>query len=259
MMIRCQNISAGYTGAKVLHDVSFALPEGENLAILGANGAGKTTLLRCMADLLPFTGQAEAAGITLPHPKRSEVAKNIAFLSQFSQASYPYTVYEVVMMGRYVHLKGGLLRSTSPEDDRIVYESIEATGLTGLEQRPVTQLSGGQLQRVFLAQVLAQQPRLILLDEPTSHLDLKVQAEMIGYLQKWSAVQGRAVVGVLHDINLALRLASYVLLLKEGRVAAFGPVSEVMRPSMLHKVYGTDVTTFMLESLRQWEEISARG
>lgn len=257
-MLACHALSAGYDGTEVLHDVSFEIEPGQNLAILGPNGAGKSTLLKCMAGLLPFTGSIQAAGLRLPGAKRAQVAQQIAILSQQSAAAFPYTVGEVVLMGRYVHQKRGLLRGYTAEDHAATQEALAAAGIAELAHRPVTQLSGGQLQRVFLAQVIAQQPRLILLDEPTSHLDLRVQADLLGYLKTWSAAPGRAVVGVLHDINQALELADTVLLLREGRVLGFGPAAEVVRPALLEKTYGIDVAGRMLASLERWRAIAAR-
>ncbi|NLW77965.1 MAG: ABC transporter ATP-binding protein [Ruminococcaceae bacterium] len=257
-MLACHNVSAGYDGAEVLHKVSFELPAGKNLAVLGPNGAGKSTLLKCIAGLLPFTGRIAAAGLRLPGAKRAELARQVAILSQQAGAVFPYTVREVVMMGRYVHLKRGLLRGYTQEDHVAAEEALAAAGIIELAQRPVTQLSGGQLQRVFLAQVLAQQPQLILLDEPTSHLDLRVQAELLGYLERWSAQPGRAVVGVLHDINQALELADMVLLLRDGAVLAYGPAADVVRPALLEATYGIDVAARMLASLEMWQAIAGR-
>ncbi len=255
-MLICENVSAGYGGGEVLHNVSFALPDGENLAVLGPNGAGKTTLLKCIAGLLPFRGQIKAAGLSVAGISREQAAKKIAILSQFSYAVYPYTVWEVVMMGRYVHLKGHLLRTPGPADVEAVHAALAAADLRDIAQKPVTELSGGQLQRVFLAQVLAQQPSLILLDEPTSHLDLKIQAGMMEHLRLWAAQPKRAIVGVLHDINLALQLAGYVLLLRDGAVVAFGPAGQVVRPDLLRQTYGMDVASYMVASLARWEEIA---
>ncbi len=257
-MLVCENLKAGYSGQWVLQDISFTLPQGENLAILGANGAGKSTLLKCIAGLLPFEGHLQAAGLEIKKEKPAEIAKRIAILGQFSTASFAYTVGEVVTMGRYAHLKKGLFPALGKEDYAIAAEALRATSLTEIAERPITELSGGQLQRVFLAQILAQQPRLVLLDEFTNHLDLKVQADTMNRLKKWSSQPGHAMVGVLHDITLALQFSTYVLFLKNGKMVAFGPSRQVVTPAVLRQVYGLDVAEYMVEMLRQWEEIAHR-
>ena len=257
-MLVCENLQAGYGGQLVLEGVSFTLPAGENLAILGANGAGKSTLLKCMAGLLPFEGNLTAAGLDIKNSKPAEIAKIIAILGQFSTVSFGYTVKEVVQMGRYVHLKGKLFPTPGKEDFAIVEQALQATSLMEIANRPVTELSGGQLQRVFLAQILAQRPELVLLDEFTNHLDLKVQADTMGQLESWSNQPGHAMVGVLHDITLALQFSTYVLFLKNGRMVAYGPSRQVVTPTLLQEVYSLDVAGYMLQKLRQWEEIAAR-
>lgn len=257
-MLECVNLTAGYSEQPVLKNISFLLPEGENLAILGPNGAGKSTLLKCIAGLLPFTGSMKAAGLDVGTEKRDTIARKIAILGQFSAAAYPFTVRQVVMMGRYVHLKGGLLREPGQEDREKVQKALEATGMQKYADRQVTALSGGQMQRVFLSQVLAQQPELVLLDEFTNHLDLKVQTDLMKYLNRWSAEPGHAMVGVLHDITLALQFSSYALVLRDGETIAYGPVEQVIRPQVLEQAYGLNVAAYMVEALERWQEIAAR-
>ena len=187
--------------------------------------------------------------------KRRDIAARIAVMSQISGIYFSYSVWETVMLGRYQQMKRGLLTTPSAADKEYVEHCLEATGLIDLRNRQIDTLSGGQLQRVFLARTLAQQPQIILLDEPTNHLDLKHQVELIDYLRNWSSEDGHTVIGVLHDLNLALRLSNDLLFLRGGLVVGSGSAQEFLSAAFLEKVYDMDVAGFMKTSLQQWEEI----
>lgn len=191
-------------------------------AFSGRTGCGKTTLLKAVAGLIPSRGEIRLDGQDLRRMKRRDIAAKIAVMSQTSGIYFSYTVRETVMLGRYQHMKRGLFTAATAADREVVDQCLAATGLADLQERQIDTLSGGQLQRVFLARTLAQQPQIILLDEPTNHLDLKHQVELIDYLKKWSQTAGHAVVGVLHDVNLALRLSEHLLFLRDGRTARHG-------------------------------------
>lgn len=251
-MLNVQGLRCGYGGPPVVDGVSFSLQAGQRLCVLGPNGCGKTTLLRALAGLLPFEGWAAVDGLDLRTAPRRAAARAVALMSQFSSVEFGYTVYETVMMGRYAHQKGGLLGGATARDRAVVQQCLEATGLAALQRRPVTQLSGGQLQRVFLARVFAQQPGVILLDEPTNHLDLKYQVELVALLRAWAAQGQRCVVGVLHDINLALDLADQLLLMRQGRAVYQGP-AQGLDLALLQEVYGLDVRAHMRNTLKRWE------
>ena len=253
-MLKAEHLTCGYGGAPVVKDLSFEVPAGGRLCILGPNGCGKTTLLRALAGLLPHEGKVTAEGRDLAAMDRRQLARTVALLSQISSVYFSYTVYETVLMGRYAHQTGGDFSGPGPEDRAIALECMERTGVADLRDRQVTELSGGQLQRVFLARTFAQQPRIILLDEPTNHLDLKYQVELVQELKAWAAGEGRCVVGVLHDVNLALDLADLFLLMEEGRARYFGPPAE-FDPAALNRVYQMDVGGYMRRSLQRWEEL----
>ena len=253
-MLKVEHLTCGYGGAPVVNDLSFEVPAGGRLCILGPNGCGKTTLLRALAGLLPHEGKVTAEGRDLAAMDRRQLARTVALLSQISSVYFSYTVYETVLMGRYAHQTGGAFSGPGPEDRAIALECMERTGVADLRDRQVTELSGGQLQRVFLARTFAQQPRIILLDEPTNHLDLKYQVELVQELKAWAAGEGRCVVGVLHDVNLALDLADLFLLMEEGRARYFGPAAE-FDPAALNRVYQMDVGGYMRRSLQRWEEL----
>ena len=253
-MLKVEHLTCGYGGAPVVKDLSFEVPAGGRLCILGPNGCGKTTLLRALAGLLPHEGKVTAEGRDLAAMDRRQLARTVALLSQISSVYFSYTVYETVLMGRYAHQTGGAFSGPGPEDRAIALECMERTGVADLRDRQVTELSGGQLQRVFLARTFAQQPRIILLDEPTNHLDLKYQVELVQELKAWAAGEGRCVVGVLHDVNLALDLADLFLLMEEGQARYFGPAAE-FDPAALNRVYQMDVGGYVRRSLQRWEEL----
>lgn len=250
-MLEVAHVSCGYGGAPVVKDVSFQVEEGKRLCILGPNGCGKTTLLRGLAGILPIEGSVKVQGENLNRMPVRQRAQKIALMSQLSSTYFSYTVYETVMLGRYVHQKKGVFSGETKEDQDIVEESLNRVGMLELKDRQITELSGGQLQRVFLARVFAQEPQVILLDEPTNHLDLKYQLELIGNLKEWASRSGHCIVGVLHDINLALSFADTVLLMEEGTVKACDSV-EKFDLSLLSQTYQIDVHKFMQDSLKRW-------
>ena len=250
-MLNVEHLTCGYGGEPVVKDVSFRVREGEKLSILGPNGCGKTTLLRSLAGLLPCQGTVELAGADLRSFPARQRAQKLALMSQLSPAAFDYTVYETVMLGRYARQRGGLLSGESGDDRKAVEDSLNLTGVWDLRDRLVTELSGGQLQRVFLARAFAQEPQVILLDEPTNHLDLRCQAELTDSLRLWAERPGRCIVGVFHDINLALSFADTVLLLDRGSVLAWKRL-EHFDLSLLDGLYGMDVRGHMRAALRRW-------
>ena len=251
-MLVLDNVSAGYGGADVIRNISFRAEANENLSIVGPNGCGKTTLLRAAANLLPFRGNITINGKPFSSMKRREISLKIAILSQNIGIYFAYTVFETVMMGRYLHIKDRFSGRPSEKDTAAVMQSLGAVNLLAEKDIEITKLSAGQLQRVFLARTLAQEPQLILLDEPTSHLDLKCQVEIVEYLKKWSCEGNRAVVGVLHDINLAVRLSDRILVMKDGEIQADGKPDEIISRGLLNNVYGMDVANYMKSSLKIW-------
>lgn len=252
-MLEVAHVSCGYGGAPVVKDVSFQVEEGKRLCILGPNGCGKTTLLRGLAGILPIEGSVKVQGKNLNRMPVRQRAQKIALMSQLSSTYFSYTVYETVMLGRYIHQKKGVFSRETKEDRGIVEESLNKVGMLELKDRQITELSGGQLQRVFLARVFAQEPQVILLDEPTNHLDLKYQLELMENLKTWASRSGHCIVGVLHDINLALSFADTVLLMEEGTVKACDSV-EKFDLSLLSQTYQIDVHKFMQDSLKRWAQ-----
>ena len=251
-MLQIEHVSCGYGGKPVVQDISFEVNEGGRLCILGPNGCGKTTLLRGLAGILPIDGHVKVCGEDLAGMSARQRARRVALMSQLSATPFAYTVYETVLLGRYAHQKRVAFQSESDEDKHIVQESLERVGMLSLRDRLITELSGGQLQRVYLARIFAQDPLVILLDEPTNHLDLKYQIELVESLKDWVQREKRCVVGVLHDINLALSFADKVLLMDQGVVQACERVQE-FDLSLLSRTYRMDVGSYMREALQKWQ------
>ena len=257
-MLNLYNVSVGYGEGDVVKNISLDLKPGQKLSVIGPNGCGKTTLLKAIANILPFKGDILFDGKSVRKMKSREIAVKIAMLSQMSGMYFSYSVFETVMMGRYLHIKDKLLGLPSESDRQQVMQCLKMVGLEDEKDKEITKLSGGQLQRVFLARTLAQDPDIILLDEPTNHLDLKHQIELIEYLKLWVSDGRRAVIGVLHDINLAMRLADNLLIMKDGSIQAYGRTSEIISDGILEETYEINVAQHMRESLKIWENISAR-
>lgn len=256
-MIELKNVTAGYNGIDVINDISLELAEGNNLCILGPNGCGKTTLLKAIAGIIPVKGDILIDGKSIKKMKRHEIAKKIAVMSQISTIYFSYTVFETVLLGRYLYMKGNIFKEPSEYDKAYVEKCLEAVGLLKLKNKQINTLSGGQIQRVFLARTLAQEPSIILLDEPTNHLDLRYQKELIDHLNKWSKEEGHSAIGVFHDINLAMELADSILVLDSGRCAGFGKPEEIIANNLLNKVYRMDIVGYMIDSLKQWKSFQS--
>ena len=254
-MLEIKNVSVDYGMCDVVKNVSFNIRSGENLSVVGPNGCGKTTLLKAVMNLLSFRGEILLDGKSVQKMKRKDIARKIAMLSQMSGIYFTYTVYDTVMMGRYLHIKDKFLGIPSDTDKEFVMRCLETADLVNEKDREITTLSGGQLQRVFLARVLAQDPEIILLDEPTNHLDLKYQFELVEYLKEWSRQGNRAVVGVMHDLSLAMRLGDNIMVMKDGENRAYGKTGDVMTGGLLESVYEMDVAGYMTDSLKMWESL----
>ena len=241
-------------GAKRIVDgLSFSVSEGQWLMIVGPNGAGKSTVLSAVTQGVPYQGEILFEGTRVSSMKPAARARSIGILSQKHFVGYSFTVEEVVRLGRYAYAPG-IFSRRSDEDERSVAEAMELTGVAHIARQSVLTLSGGELQRVFLAQLFAQNPRLLLLDEPTNHLDLVYQKQIFSLVREWLSKGGRAVVSVVHDLSLARMYGSRGVLLDHGRIAAAGETADVFAPETLNAVYRMDVADWMRTMLSQWEK-----
>lgn len=250
-MLEVKNLYTGYDKKEIIKNINFEIKRGENLCIVGPNGCGKSTLLKSIANIIEYKGNVKIDGKEVNSLSRLELAKKIGLMSQITQMYFPYTVYDTVSLGRYAYSKGAFA-TLSSEDDEIIIDSIKKVGIYELKDKMITELSGGQLQRVFLARVFAQNPEVILLDEPTNHLDFKHQIELLENLNEWVKQNNKIVVGVLHDLNLVQYFADKVLILKDGKEVDYGLPQDVLKGSTLNKVYGMDIKNFMINILQKW-------
>ena len=251
-MLTGSHVTVRYGDHTVVDDFSFRLEEGQWLMLAGPNGAGKTTLIGAIAQSVPYTGLIQWEGRDLKTLKPQELARRIGVLSQKNAVGYAYTVEEVVGLGRYAH-KTGFLMGRDPQGETQVEQALRLTGLSSLRHANMLTLSGGETQRAFLAQVFAQNPQVLLLDEPANHLDLKYQQHIFSLIREWLQTPGRAVLSVVHDLNLALRYGTHAALMHEGKCVSMGKIRDVFTPDHLRGVYDMDVYAWMREMLSQWE------
>ncbi len=238
--LEARGVVAGYHQREVLHDISVEVAPGELLAVVGPNGAGKSTLLKVLGGAMqPWRGVVELQGRPLREFDRRALARRLASLGQESNSAFAFTVLEMVLMGRSPHL--GALRLEGERDLRIAGEALERFDLTPLAARPINEISGGERRRVLLARVLAQEPEVALLDEPTAFLDLKHMAEIFSRLADLRAERSMAVVATLHDLNAAALYADRILLLKDGKAVGCGTPDQVLTAENLRLVYETEV------------------
>lgn len=233
-MLTVEDLQFRYqNGSEVLKSISFELEDGQLMAILGNNGAGKSTMLKCFNRILPAKhGAVCMEGQNLLKMPNREIARRVAFVAQHAP-DMQMTVHDVVMLGRRPYMRWGF----TEEDHRIVHEAMEQLELTPLRGRFLNQLSGGERQKVMLARALAQQPKILLLDEPTSSLDLQNQYQVLEIVRNICHTTGITSVVVIHDLNLALRFCDRFLLLKDGQVYRYGDDSILDRAAILD-VYG---------------------
>ena len=251
-VLHVEHITMQFGGVVAVNDLSMDIYPGEIVALIGPNGAGKSTALGAVTQAVPYTGSVLLDGEDVKKMKPAQRARKMGVLMQKNFAGYAFTVEEVVRLGRYAYAPG-VLSGHGAEDTEAVEEALKRTGLTAQRGQSVLTLSGGELQRTFLAQVLAQRPRLLLLDEPTNHLDLVYQKQVFELVGEWLRTPGRAVVSVVHDLSLAKAFGTRALLLDHGKTAAMGPVGEVLCPEKLDGVYNMDVSAWMRKMLGQWE------
>lgn len=234
--LAAEHVRLAYDDAVVVHDLDLELTEGSFTAIVGPNGCGKSTLLRALGRLLrPTAGQVLLDGRAIAKTPTREVAKVLGLLPQAPIAPEGLTVADLVARGRHPHQTW--LRQWSRDDEAVVAEALEWTDMVGLAERPVDALSGGQRQRAWISMALAQGTDLLLLDEPTTYLDLSHQIDVLELVARLHAERGRTVAVVLHDLNLAARYAQRLVAMKDGVLVASGTPAEVLTEELLADVF----------------------
>ena len=228
-------LTVAFDGHTILRDVSFDVSAGRWVGVLGPNGAGKTTLLRAIGSHIPFDGDICLNGASVEDMSAQDRARTLAFVRQARSLTFDFTVEEFVLLGRAPHR--GWLQAYRASDRERVRGALARVDLDGFASRSVLSLSGGEMQRVFLAQALVQDAELLLLDEPTAHLDVHYQFSFMEQV-RGQAVEGRTVLAVGHDLELAARYADRLLLLDEGALVAEGPPASVLTPDRIAEVFG---------------------
>jgi iron complex transport system ATP-binding protein len=241
--ITVHNVTFSYNGIKALSGVSFDVRDGEFLGIIGPNGSGKTTLLRCIAGiLLPEQGEIYINKRNIKDMKRREVAKVIAVVPQLTPVDFAFTVREMVLMGRTPHLRR--FSSESKEDLDAVDRAMRETGISALADRTFDELSGGERQKVVIAQALAQGSKILLMDEPTQHLDISAQYQILELVKRLNMSGRITVISVLHDLNLASRYSDSLILMKNGKIYAKGSVESVLTPENISACFGVHAVVY---------------
>lgn len=254
-MLKATGVTVRYGAFTAVDGLSFALDEGQWLMLIGPNGAGKSTLLGALAQTVRWQGSVELEGQDIRSFKPAGLARRIGMLSQRHQVGYAYTVEEIVRLGRYAH-RNGLFSARDEDGAARIGEALRLTGMESLRHTSMLTLSGGEMQRAFLAQVFAQDPRILLLDEPANHLDLPYQKQIFSLIDQWRRQPGRAVISVVHDLSLAGKYGTHALLMDHGQCVAQGEKGSVLSQENLQTVYGMDVHGWMRDLLRQWQEPS---
>ncbi len=256
-MLKTEHLNVRYGANTAVQDLSMQVKEGEWWVIVGPNGAGKSTLAGAVGRTIPYEGTVTLEGKDIRDVSSLEYARKVGVLSQNHTAVYGFTVEEVVGLGRYAR-RTGFLRGEDPGGTEKIDEALALTGLKGMRKRNMLTLSGGEQQRVFLAQVFCQDPDILILDEPANHLDLPFQKELFSLIGEWLKTPGRAVITVMHDLSLARKFGTHALLMDRGRCAGQGKASEVLTPEALQAVYGMDVYGWITDLLDVWNGQDSR-
>jgi iron complex transport system ATP-binding protein len=253
MQIQIKDVSFSYNSIQALDKVNFIANHGEILGLIGPNGSGKTTLLRCINRVLePKLGTILIDGEDISNLDRREIAMKIGVVPQYSK-TFPFTVFDAILMGRFPHINR--LGGENIDDLKAVRHAMELTGTLPLAERLIDELSGGELQKVILARALAQTPEVLLLDEPTTHLDVNHQLEVLELIKSITKDKGLITILVSHNLNLAARYCDKLLLLNSGKVYSVGSVSETLTPQKIRDVFHVDAEIKYHESTQSYNII----
>lgn len=239
MQLSIDNIEFSYGSASILKGIKLELERGEFLGIVGPNGSGKTTLMKCINRILtPSKGEIMIDGNDISKMKLTQIAKEMGYVPQNSGGSLSSpTVFEVVMMGRSPHIAW----KAGKTDERIVWDSLIDLGIKEYASHPFDELSSGQIQRVLIARAVAQEAKILLLDEPTSNLDIKYQVEVMNLVHSLSRRNRLGICAIVHDLDLAMKYCDKVIMMEEGRITSIGSPADVLTQQNIKNVYGVDV------------------
>lgn len=233
-------ITFKYDEAPILRDIDLDITQGSFVSILGPNGSGKTTLLKNICNLLkPVSGDIQVKGRSIYKIKYRELAKIVAVVHQTNEVNFDFSVFDVVLMGRFPFLSK--FQNESREDIGLAKEAMISTGVWELREKSIREISGGERQRVMIARALTQQPEILILDEPVSHLDIKYQLGILNLCKKLNKEKNLTIITTLHDINLAGRFSDYIVLLDKGKIKNVGSPAEVLTEENIEGVYGVRV------------------
>lgn len=239
MLLEVNNITFGYGDKNVLSNINFSINEGEILSLLGPNGTGKTTLIKCINNILkPRSGSVTINEQNILDMKQKDIAKIIAYVPQYSTINFPINTIDLIMMGRTPFLKN----SSKEEDKNIVFEIMERMDLERYAFKDINTMSGGERQRVLIARALAQQPKVLILDEPTNNLDMKNQLLILRFIKKLVIEKKIAVIMSIHDLNLASMFSDKILMLKDSKVFSYGSCKNVINKENIKELYNVEVS-----------------
>lgn len=239
MSLNVNDLRFSYSKKEILKGVSFKAERGEVVGILGQNGCGKTTLLRCInASLTPSSGNIVLDGEDVKSLSKKEIARKMAFVTQTTNITFPFTVYETVMMGRYPRI--GSIDTETDRDINIVYNAMKDTGTLQFADRGINELSGGERRRVLIARALTQEPEVLLLDEPTLHLDINHQFDLMELINKLAKEKKLLILIVTHDIILASRYCDKMILVENGKIHQMGKTADVASPGNFREIFEID-------------------
>lgn len=234
------SLEFGYTNKSVLKDISFSVEKGQFISIIGPNGSGKSTLLKNLANIYsPLKGNIEIDGKNISNYNKKELARKIALVPQDTTISYDFSVFDVALMGRFPYI--GRFEKESEKDYKMVVDALKLTNTFHLRDRSINEISGGERQRVIIARALIQEPDIIFLDEPTSHLDINHQIDLLTLLKNLNKEKNTTIILVIHDINLACRYSDKIVLMDDGKILSEGNPEEVITRENIEEAYGLNV------------------
>ena len=239
-MLKLENIHSGYNNIPVIEGITLNIENGEFVGMIGPNGSGKTTLARTITKIIkPSKGKVYYKDGDIEKIDISELARDVAFMPQEMNTVFSISVYDIVMMGRFPHIKR--FRDAVKKDHDIVNECLRLTEVLNLSEKDIDEISSGERQRVLIAKALAQEPKLLILDEPTSKLDIGHQVQIMDLLRKFNRTKNITIIAILHDLNIASDYCKRLILLNNGRLEAIGTPEKIIESSLIEKVYKTPV------------------